>query len=64
MVKKAIAYGQSKGAGILVVGNDNQPVGYGYLKGYARADAMDGEISDAGIYHPRKMCRTSEQGRQ
>ena len=47
VVAKAIAYGQLKGAGILVVGNDNQPVGYGYLKGYARADAMDGEISDA-----------------
>ena len=41
---KAIAYGQAKGAGVLVVGNDNQPVRYGYLKGYARADAMDKEI--------------------
>ena len=44
---KAIAYAQRRRAGVVVVGNDNQGVAYGFVKGYA-ADAMDEEISEAG----------------
>jgi len=46
---QAEAWGRSLGRRVIVVANDNQPVGYAHTNGYSKNDVIDGHIAAATI---------------